>query len=249
MHRFHLIPELAKGSVLVLPETEAHHAASVLRLRPGERVAVMDGAGGELRCEAQGVDRKRVELKVTQRITHPAPACQITLVQSVLKGKAMDLVIQKATELGARRIVPLLAERSVSQVEEEDAAAKAAKWTATAIESIKQCGSPWLPVIEAPVTLPAFLARKNAAEFSMIASLQPGAMHPRDCIRNFQIENRRPPAAAQAWIGPEGDFTPEEVQSIRDSGAWAVTLGRLVLRAETAAICCLSILNYEFQPK
>jgi 16S rRNA (uracil1498-N3)-methyltransferase len=247
MHRFYLPSEQCQGAVLTLAGPEAHHALHVLRVRPGERVVVLDGAGQELLCETQKKGGEELNLKVAQRNSIPAPPYQITLLQAIPKGKIIENIIQKATELGVFRVVPLLSDRVVVQLDDENAAAKAEKWRLTAVEAIKQCGSAWLPLVEAPVTPKEYLARGEKFELPLIASLQSDGRHPRERFKTFFEEKRRLPKTVCVWVGPEGDFTPAEMSAIKSAGALPITLGRLVLRSETAAIYCLSVLNYELQ--
>jgi 16S rRNA (uracil1498-N3)-methyltransferase len=247
MHRFHLPPEQCSGDVIQLPEDEAHHATRVLRIAAGESVVVLDGAGHTLACVVREVTKRTVTLAVTHRTFTPPLPAQITLLQAIPKAKAMDYIVQKATELGAARIVPILSERVVVQLNERDAADKAAKLRPIAIEAIKQCGSPWLTRIEPPVSLQNFLARGEQFELPLVASLQDGSQSPREFIRRFHAQHQRRPQSACVWIGPEGDFTPGEMELLRASGALPITLGRLVLRSDTAAIYSLSVLNYELQ--
>jgi len=248
MHRFYLPPEQCQAATLSLSEREAHHASHVLRLRRGEQVTVLDGAGGELLCTVADADRKNIQLSVVERKSILPPPCSITLLQALPKGKIMDSIVQKATELGAARIVPLLTERVVSQVDNESAAHKVEKWRQAGIEAIKQCGSPWLPKIEAPVTPAQFLARKEKFDLLLVGSLQNERRHPREYLSEFQVKHGRLPQSVGVWIGPEGDFALAELNVIQAAGALPISLGRLVLRVETAAIYCLSILNYELQP-
>jgi 16S rRNA (uracil1498-N3)-methyltransferase len=98
-----------------------------------------------------------------------------------------------------------------------------------------------------PLTPQAFLARSETSELPLIASLQSDARHPRERFETFLAEKKRSPKSICVWVGPEGDFTPAEVNAIRASGAWPITLGQLVLRSETAAIYCLSVIHYELQ--
>jgi 16S rRNA (uracil1498-N3)-methyltransferase len=245
MHRFFLSPDQCRQDALLLTDREAHHALHVLRLRRADRVTVLDGAGHEFLCETVECGRDNVRLAVLEKHSLPALPCQITLLQAVPKGKLIEAIIQKATELGAARIVPLLTERTVPHLGADTASHKSGKWQLAAVEAIKQCGSPWLPKVEAPLTPQQFLAGNEEFELPLIASLQPGSRHPREYFRIFQTQHSRQPRSVCIWIGPEGDFTPAETEIIQQAGALPMTLGPLVLRTETAAVYCLSIVNYE----
>lgn len=247
MHRFYLPPEHCRDSAVELTGDEAHHALRVLRVQVGERVTVLDGAGHELICEVREASKRTVTLAVLHKNASSPLPCQITLLQAVPKAKAMDYIVQKASELGAARVVPILSERTVVHLDGADAADKATKWQQIAIESIKQCGSPWLTKIEPPLTLKSYLARREKFDLPLIASLQDDSRHPREFIQQFRGEYKRLPVTACVWIGPEGDFSPAEMNVIKTEGALPITLGRLVLRSDTAAIYSLSILNYQLQ--
>ena len=247
MHRFYIPPEQASRSELTLDDRESNHAVNVLRIRERERVVVMDGAGGECLCEVVAADKKAVRLAVKQRNQHERLPYQITLLQAMTKGKSMDFIVQKATELCVHRIVPLGSERSVAQVDPADAQSKIDKWRAIAVDSIKQCGCPWLPEIEAPISPRAQLAAGESFDLCVIASLQGNTRHPRECVEEHQAEHGARPGTVGLWIGPEGDFTPAESNEIISAGYLPITLGRVVLRSETAAVYCLSVLNYELQ--
>lgn len=245
MHRFFLPPASCRENVLRLDGREVHHALHVLRLRNGERVTVLDGAGTEFFCDVESVAKNLLTLAVKEKKFTPAPPCPLTLLVAIPKAKLIESIIQKAVELGAQRIVPLLTDRVVTQLDDDGAEAKREKWQQIAIEAIKQCGAPWLPKVEAPQTIAEFLAHKEKIEFSIIGSLQTERRHPREWIADFQKRHGRLPSSAGAWIGPEGDFTLDELKTIEAAGAKPVTLGKLTLRVETAAIYCLSFLNYE----
>jgi 16S rRNA (uracil1498-N3)-methyltransferase len=245
MHRFFLPPEQTQTAVLTLTTGEAHHAGDVLRLRRGERVVVLNGTGYEFLCEITEQTRDRVTLAVVNKLFIPPLPYKLTLVQAIPKGKTMDLIVQKAAELGADRIVPILSERTVAHVSEESVPAKVEKWRTTAIEAIKQCGSAWLPQIDAPLSPAAFLDREEKSELALIATLRNNAQHPRSYFAAFQAEHQRRPKTVSVWVGPEGDFTPAEINAVASSGALPITLGQLILRSETAAIYCLAALNYE----
>jgi len=247
MHRFYLPPGRCAGETLRLDGSEAHHALRVLRLKRGELVTVLDGIGNEFMCTVKDCGRNAVTLSVSLKNFVPAPACAITLLQAVPKGKIIESIIQKSVELGARRIVPILSERVVTQLDGEDAGHKRDKWQNVAIEAIKQCGATWLPKVEAPVTIGQFLARQEKFDVSLVGSLQKERCHPREIFREFEAKQNRLPQNVSAWIGPEGDFTLDELKAIEHSGAQQISLGNLVLRVETAAVYCLSVLNYELQ--
>jgi 16S rRNA (uracil1498-N3)-methyltransferase len=247
MHRFYLPPEECRDNTAILSERETHHALHVLRIRAGERLVVLDGAGHELLCEAQKPERDQMKLAIVQRNAVPPLPFQVTLLQAIPKGKVMENIVQKATELGAHRIVPLLSDRVAMQLDDEGAATKAEKWRLAAIEAVKQCGSAWLPEIEAPLTPKEYLGRGEKFDLSLAASLQNDRRHPREYFKTFYQEKKRPPRTVCVWVGPEGDFTPAEMSTIKSAGALPITLGPLVLRSDTAAIYSLSVLNYELQ--
>ncbi len=247
MHRFYLPPELCVPPTLFLGGREAHHALHVLRLRRGERVTVLDGAGNQYSSEVEAYDQDKLKLRVLEKKSIPRPACQITLVQALPKGKLIESIIQKATELGVTRVVPVWSERTVLRLKPAEAIRKQLKWQAVAVEAIKQCGAAWLPKIEPPVGLEEFLKLRQQFELSLVGSLGEGAQHPRACFGQFQKNHGRVPASLGFFIGPEGDFTPQEMEALVASGALPITLGPLVLRTETAAIYCLAVAQYELQ--
>ncbi len=241
MRRFYLPPPETASDHIALSGSEAHHAADVLRVQAGEQVAVLDGAGGELICRVQSATRKKVQLEVQQRKADPPPPWRITLVQAIPKGKMLEAIIQKATELGVWRIVPLLSQRVTTHLEGDSIEHKAEKWRQTAVEAIKQCGQRWLPQVDPATTLPALLARHDKFDLTLVASLQEDRRH----LSAYLPAGAPRPHTICLWIGPEGDFAPEEMESIKGSGALPITLGPLILRSETAALCALSVLNYE----
>lgn len=247
MHRFYLPPESCRSQSLRLAGREAHHALHVLRLSRGERVTVLDGAGSVLLCEVESLAKDSLALAVREKTSAPPPPCPITLLVAVPKAKIIEDIIQKAVELGVQCIVPLLTERVVIQLDAAGAELKREKWRQVAVEAIKQCGAAWLPRVERPQTIPAFLARGETIELPLVGSLQTERRHPREWLQEFQQRRGRLPLSAGVWIGPEGDFTLAELQAIEAAGAKPITLGELTLRVETAAIYCLSFLNYELR--
>lgn len=241
MHRFHIPPGTANGAEVLLSPEESHHALRVLRLAPGDAVTLLDGAGVEARGSILTADKRAVRVGVRERIIHPPLPCAVTLLQALPKGRLMDTIVEKATELGAARIVPLLTEHTISRPDEDHAASKLEKWRTTALEAVKQCGSPWLPRIEAPITFAEFLRRKERLDLALVASLHTGARPMRAVFAEFQAREGRRPASVAVWVGPEGDFTEQEIAALVESGVQPITLGRLVLRCDTAAVATLAL--------
>jgi 16S rRNA (uracil1498-N3)-methyltransferase len=246
MHRFYLSPEQCRDNLLTLSGGEAYHALKVLRLQRGDKVTVLNGSGAEFLCEFVGGKRDQASLAILESRSTPPLPYRITLAQALPKGKLFESIVQKATELGVFEIVPLLSQRVVTYLDEKDSTLKLQKWQAVAVEAIKQCGSAWLPQLSPPMTPQQLIEKAKEFDLALVGSLQPGTQHPRHFVKAFQSNQGRMPRSACVWIGPEGDFSTAELELIERSGAYPVTLGPLVLRTETAALYCLSILNYEF---
>lgn len=245
MHRFYIEPEKWNAYPLVLTGREARHASKVLRLKPGNRVAAFDGAGRELTAEIVSLERDEIALRKLQECrTEPLP-CHITLAQAIPKGKNMDLILQKAVEIGAAEIAPLLSDRTVVGITNAAIVQKQQKWQQIAIEAAKQCGQNWIPLIQPAKTVRSFFAGIGPFDLQLIGSLQNDAVHLKSVLTTYQQQHQRRPARVMVCIGPEGDFTPAELSLARQCGCHPITLGPIVLRVETAAIYCLSILSYE----
>ncbi len=243
MHRFFIDPRRWNVEPLTLDEAESHHCADVLRHKPGDRVAVINGAGGEATCTIRSVEKNRVILDVISRASTPPLPARLTLGQAIPKGKTMDFIVQKATELGAHRILPILSERTVVRLDADDAAAKQEKWRQVTIEAAKQCGRTWLPEVAPPASLRETLEQAQEQDLVLLASLQPDSTTFDNALQQFHEVHGRLPADVLILIGPEGDFTPAEMSLARSMGCRPVTLGPIVLRSETAALYALSVLG------
>ena len=245
MHRFYIPAENWNPDALKLDEGESHHALDVLRMKQGDRAVVFNGKGAEATVEITDVQKNSVGLRRLHDSKTPPLTCRITLAQAIPKGKNMDLIVQKATELGAAAIAPLLSERTVIQYEEGEGEKKREKWEAVAIEAAKQCGQNWLPEIHHPQSPKEFFHATPRYDLMLIASLQPDSLHFKKVLAEYLTANGRKPANALILVGPEGDFTPAEISLAKSHGCRPITLGPIVLRTETAAIYSMSILGYE----
>ena len=245
MHRFYLAPENWNPDALVLSETEAHHCRNVLRLDAGDKVVVFDGRGRELTGEITSSTSSEIRLRKLHEAQTPPLRCHITLGQAIPKGKNMDLIVQKAVEIGAAEIAPIISDRTVVRLDEESAASKQSKWQTVAIEAAKQCGQNWLPRVHVAQTMSQFFQHSRRFDLQLIGSLQSDAVHLKKILSEYSAEHGDRPASVLMLVGPEGDFTPAELSLARSHGCRPITLGPIVLRVETASIYCLSILSYE----
>ena len=251
MHRFYLPQPHFVADEAILSAEESHHAAIVLRLEAGQKITVFDGAGSEAPATIEAIERNAVRVAVGQRVKSPALPCALTLAQAVPKGKNMELIVQKAVELGAACIAPIISDRTIARLHAEEALEKTRKWRAIAIEACKQCGQNYLPEICPPRPMKEFLEHTHLAELPLIASLQPDARHLKHWLAEVsgasasEQKGSRKPTSATILVGPEGDFTPAETGAAKSAGYRPVTLGPIILRTETAAIYCLSVLAHE----
>jgi 16S rRNA (uracil1498-N3)-methyltransferase len=175
--RFHL-PSDRWPTDPALTGDEARHASQVLRMKPGDAIAVFDGAGRRAAAELVSLSRERVEIRLGETLPSRAPMPEIALAQAIPKGKNMDFIVQKSVELGVSSIQPLVTRNTVVQ----PADSKAGKWRRTALEACKQCGQDTLPAIAEPASFDDWIA-KPAPGLRLIASLAPGARPLRDILR------------------------------------------------------------------
>jgi 16S rRNA (uracil1498-N3)-methyltransferase len=247
MHRFFISPENWNPGALALDGSEAHHARDVLRMRVGERLVLFNGRGREITAEIVHLGSDEIGLRKLHEAETLPLQCRIVLGQAIPKGKNMDLIVQKAVEIGAAEIAPIISDRTIVHLDSENVVQKQSKWQHIAVEAAKQCGQNWLPHVHAPRKLSEFLASVQSFDLQLIGSLQPGAQHLKKVLADYSIEHQHRPRSVLMLIGPEGDFTPAELGLAHRHGCHPITLGPIILRVETAAIYCLSILSYELQ--
>lgn len=224
----------AEGGMLRLEGDEARHLARVRRIGPGETVELFDGQGFATRAEVVSTGRDTVTLRaVGGPLPDRAPILELTLMTAVPKGDRFDWLVEKATEIGVARLVPVMAERSVV----DPRAGKLERLRRTVIEACKQCGRNRLMGLE-PVASWAEVAARPGDHLRLLAHPTHGRLP----------DWPRPPASGRAWVavGPEGGFTDAEVETARDRGWQTVGLGPTLLRIETAGlVACAQLLARE----
>ena len=237
MHRLFVPPEqLASPRVKLTPE-QARYLGTVLRLGPGEEIEVFDGKGARFRAWLEDApDLGAAALRLAEPLPEgPLRAVDVVLVQALARGEKMDLVVQKATELGASRIVPLASERAVVRLDAERGGARAARWRKIAEEASRQCGRADVPRIDEPAGWEGVFAllRDEPARRGLLLDPEESQVRLGQAARGA----RRLLLAA----GPEGGFSPAERERARQSGMLPAGLGPLVLRSETAGLAALSV--------
>lgn len=228
---------LSPGAVLELPRAAALHLAKVVRVRSGDSLVLFTGDGREFAATVESARGSQVTAAVgeARSVDRESPLA-ITLTQCIARGDRMDLIVQKATELGVARIVPVLSRRSVVRLDAAQAQSKAAHWRSIAVNACEQCGRNRLPQIEPPRPLLEHLGAPAAAGPRLL--LEPGAAA---TASGFAVGS-----AVEIAIGPEGGFDPDELEALRVSAFAPVRFGPRVLRTETAAIAALAWLQSRF---
>jgi len=225
---------LAPGADIQLDRDQAHYVGRVLRLRAGDTLNVFNGNDGEFNTSVQSLAKDSALLRIDSPVdvTTESPL-KVHLVQSISRGERMDFVIQKATELGVKRITPVFTEYGVVKLDESRARKRRDHWQSVATSACEQSGRIRPPLVDAPVDLNAWFSG-GAKETDTDLILQPGAPAPLSSIAS-------PGAKVCLLIGPEGGFSDTEYEDADATGFNAVSLGPRVLRTETAALTAIAV--------
>ena len=237
--RFHLPATDWASPHLTLTGDEAQHCSRVMRKQPGDTIEIFDGAGRVAVCEIIYVSKSQVQARITSESRVEPFQTSIHLLPALIKAEPFEWLLEKAVELGAASIQLLITERTVIHLDAAQTEKKLAKWRRHMVESAKQCHTPFVPELHAPITLAAGV--KFQADFKLIPAL---SEHTRTLKQALPAAR---PNNVAVLIGPEGDFTAEEEALAFAAGFVPVTLGPLVLRAETAGIATLAILGNELR--
>jgi 16S rRNA (uracil1498-N3)-methyltransferase len=227
-----------------LASDEARHLRDVLRLKPGDEVYVFDGRGKEFECRIEESRRDSAKLKVVSEVEPARPESPLTLTLAValLKGEKFDLVVQKATELGVSRVVPVITRHADIRLRDEsDAVKRVARWQRIALEAAKQSGRAVVPEVDSPVALESLIQTTAAGGSRLLFSEREG--------RSLTEAAKDLPEKV-SWmtvlVGSEGGWADEELAVARDAGWIIVTLGGRTLRAETAAITVVALVQHQY---
>ena len=238
MRRFFIEPAAINGAKALLRGSDAHHLFNVLRLKRGDEVELFSGDGLVHLARVEQGEDDRVELTLLATSDTQPGNLSIHLGQALLKGKKMDLVVQKCTELGVAAIHPYLSTHTKSTAPD---LGKIQRWQRIIQESCKQCNQPWPPLCQPACSFADLLARAQEYELGLICWEQAAAPPLARVVADLA-----PPKSLLVLIGPEGGFSPEEIDQAERAGLLPVGLGRRTLRAETAAIAAIALLQYIF---
>lgn len=241
MSRFFCPKKFIKENIAHIPKEESHHIVDVMRLRKGDEVVLFDAEGREYFGYIEKASNKGVAVHVNDvKSIAKAKTNEIILVQAIPKKAKMDFIIEKATELGADKIIPITTERTIVELDANKRIEKVNRWRKISLESSKQCNRLDVPVINEIVNFEVALGMLLNIELKLIATLHEPA------VLLSEILNRHTAKSLAIMIGPEGDFTPNEVEAALNIGALAVTFGKRILKSDTAALFALSIIGNKF---
>lgn len=240
LSRFHLQAEAWQPETLPLTGDEAAHCARVLRKAVGDAIEIFDGKGRVATAEITAISKNSVTSRISSLHQHEPRRHEIHLLPAMIKAEPFEWMLEKAVELGAASVQPVITTRTIVHLSGEHLEKKMIKWQRHMIESAKQCHTPWLPRLEKPRALAEVLSALPGGAVKVIPALS-------EHSRSLHEIPFTGVTSVYALIGPEGDFTPEEEALAQQQGFQPITLGPLILRAETAAITTLAILSHELR--
>lgn len=227
------------GDTVMLPPDESRHAVKVLRLSSGDHIEILNGHGCRAISRISHSHPTHTQVIVQSAQQQPPPKITIHLVQAIIKNKAMDQLLQKTVEAGVHHIHPIITHHTEARIQpgSSDAQDKSSKWIKTLHEAQKQSGNAWTPILHPIQNFSSTLDQLPTNHSHLVASLQPNSI---------PILNTFPTLPhTWIWIGPEGDFSPDEYQKLQKKAIQPVTLGPFTLRSETAACVAVALLSLQ----
>jgi 16S rRNA (uracil1498-N3)-methyltransferase len=245
MQRYFVEKDQIRDHIVTITGDDAHHIQRVMRSRVGESLMVSDGTGREAIAEITELDKEAVILRITEeRDAASEPVVKVWIAQSLPKGDKMETVIQKCTETGAVRFIPFLSARTIVQYDGKKEAKRLERWQKIAKEAAEQAHRGIIPAIDGPRTWKQLLALLPETAVALICYEQEKGYGLKEALT--QIGEAGQSGPVMLIIGPEGGFEPAEVEEILAAGGQCVSLGRRILRTETAALVGLSCILYEY---
>lgn len=239
MHRFYVEDRVGSGIKADIKGDEARHIRNVLRLKIGDNVVLFDGSGQEFKCRVEAFGKDSVSLEIIEaREGDTESPIEIVLGQGVPKSDKMDLIIQKSTELGVSRIVPIFTERVISRTFNSG---KLERWRRIAIEACKQSGRVRLPVVSEPVSIEEFVADTDKSSLKLIPWEAEEGTSLRDALPSHLKDGK-----VSFIVGPEGGLSQAEVDLTKAGGYIPVSLGKRILRTETVSLSIISIIQFRY---
>ena len=254
MFRFFVAPEQISGEQVIITGEDVNHMKNVLRMKQGEKVRISNGTDEDYFCSIESLENDQVLLHIDSRETSSIELpVQITLFQGLPKGDKMELIIQKAVELGVYEIVPVAMKRCVVKLDSKKAQSKVKRWQAIAESAAKQSGRMLIPQVQMPMTFVQALEDAKEYEYHLLPYENEEGMDGIRRVLSEMAERVRAyqgdqPLKAGIFIGPEGGFDEAEVAKAKEAGWKKISLGRRILRTETAGMALLSVLVYMLEP-
>lgn len=244
VYHFFAETENIGADVTVIAGPDVNHIKNVLRMKPGERLTISDGKGLQKLCEIAGYEEKKVILKnLPEPVEDTELPARIYLFQGLPKSDKMELIIQKAVELGAAEVIPVAMKNCVVKLDAKKAAAKTARWQEIAKSAAKQSKRSRIPVVREPVNYREAVALAGELDVVLLPYENERGM----AATREVMERIAPGQSVGIFIGPEGGFDPSEIALAKEEGMYLVSLGKRILRTETAGLATLSILMYHIE--
>jgi len=244
MYHFYVEPEAVSADTVRISGGDVNHIKNVLRMHPGEQIVILDGSGMEYRCEIEAIAEEVLARILEAKKTEAELSVRLLLFQGLPKKDKMELIIQKAVELGVSEIIPVLTKRTVVKLEDKKKEQKKLeRWQAIAEAAAKQSGRGVIPKVCEAVKFSEAVKMAEELDESLIPyELAEGMDEARERIRSLHGKN-----TIGIFIGPEGGFAEEEIAVVAKAGIHPITLGKRILRTETAGLCILSVIMFELE--
>ena len=246
MRRFFVEEKDIKENQVTIKGDEARHIAQVLRLKERDKIKVFTGKGKEYLTEIIQASKKEVIGRILKESRlDTEPPIEITLVQGLPKSDKMDLIVQKTTELGVKRIIPVITQRTIIRLDKEKAKVRRIRWQRIALEAAKQSGKAIIPEVREVISFIQALDNLNRESLNLIPWEEETSTSLKEVLKHHISHIPHPRSQITVFIGPEGGFTSGEVEAAKKRGALSVSLGPRLLRTETAGLVTLAMILYE----